>query len=89
VLRLRGGNTFAAGGLAVGAGYLGWTVNGDGSYLASTTTLAAAGITSFGSVTGMGADYVAVGGEPVPKSSQLRPYHLFSGSTVNGLTCAR
>jgi hypothetical protein len=87
VLRLRGGNTFAAGGLAVGAGYLGWTVNGDGSYLAST--LAAARITSFGLVTGMGADYVAVGGEPVPKSSQLRLYHLFGGSTLNGLTCAR
>jgi hypothetical protein len=88
VLRLRGGNAFVPGGLALGDGYLGWTVNGDGSYLASTTTLAATRITSFGSVTGVGTDYVVVGGPPVTKLSQLRPYYLFSGSTVSRLTCA-
>jgi hypothetical protein len=88
VLKLRGGNTFAPE-LAIGDGYLGWTVNGDGSYLASTTSLAAARITTFGSVTGLGADYVIVGGPPTPKLSGLRQFHLFRGATINALQCSR
>jgi hypothetical protein len=87
VLRLHGGNTFAPE-LAVGDGYLGWTVNGDASYLASTTSLAAARITVFGDVVGAGNDYVFVGDPPASKLSQVRQYHLFSGATVNALRCA-
>jgi hypothetical protein len=88
VLKLRGGNAFAPG-LAIGDGYLGWTVNGDGSYLASTTSLAAARITTFGTVTGLGADYVIVGGSPTSKLSGLRQFHFFSAATVQALRCAR
>jgi hypothetical protein len=87
VLRLRNGNTFAPE-LAIGNGYVGWTVDGDGSYLASTTSLAAARITAFGTVTGLGPDYVIVGGAPTSKVSQLRRYSLFSGATINALRCA-
>jgi hypothetical protein len=87
VLRLHGGNTFAPD-LAIGDGYLGWTVNGDASYLASTASLAAARITVFGDIVGAGSEYVFVGDPPASKLSQVRPYHLFSGATVNTLRCA-
>jgi hypothetical protein len=86
VLRLRG-NTFAPA-LAIGDGYLGWTVTGDASYLASTTSLAAARITVFGYVISAGSEYVFVGEPPVSKGSQVRSYHLFSGATVSALKCA-
>jgi hypothetical protein len=88
VLKLRGGNTFVPA-LAIGDGYLGWTVNGDGSYLASTTSLAAARITQFGTVTGLSADYVIVGGSPTSKLSGLRQFQLFNAATVQALRCAR
>ncbi|HEY2315327.1 MAG TPA: hypothetical protein VGH96_17085 [Streptosporangiaceae bacterium] len=87
VLRLHGGNTFTPE-LAVGDGYLGWTVNGDASYLASTTSLAAARITVVGSVVGAGSDYVFVGDQPASKSSQQREFHLFRAATVSALRCA-
>jgi hypothetical protein len=89
VLRLPGGATFVPDGLVVGDGYLGWTVNTDGSYLASTTTLAAVRVTDFGSVVGVGGDYVFVGGLPVSKSIPRREYHLFRASTISALRCAR
>jgi hypothetical protein len=88
VLRLGGGNTFVPGGLAVGPDYLGWTVNGDATYLASAQSLAAARITTFGDVIGAGSDYVFVGHAPVSKSSQQRQFQLFRSATIGALTCA-
>ena len=87
VLRLAGGATFAADAPAVGSGYLGWTVNGGASYLASTATLAAARITNLGLVMALGPD-VIVGYPPATKTAHRNEFHLFTGSAVSALTCA-
>jgi hypothetical protein len=63
-------------------------VDTDGSYLASTTTRAAVRITDFGSVTGVGNEYVFVSGPPASKSIPRREYHLFQAGAINALKCA-
>ena len=88
VLQLRGGNTFAAGAPAVGPGYLGWTVNGDASYLASASSLAAARITTFGLEFSAGSRVFVMGYSGVKTQPARNPFHLFNGSVVSSLKCA-
>jgi hypothetical protein len=88
VLQLHGGETFAAGPPAVGAGYLGWTINGDASYLASAASLAAARITTFGEEFSAGTRVFVMGWSGSKKLPARNPFHLFNGSVVNTLKCA-
>ncbi len=87
VLQLRGGSTFAAGAPVVGPGYLGWTVNGDASYLTSASSLAAARITTFGAEFSAGSHVFVMGWSGAKKQPARNPFRLFSGSVVNTLKC--
>jgi hypothetical protein len=89
VLRLHGGNTFAAGAPAVGDGYLGWTVNADASYLASATSLAAARITTLGKEFSAGSYVFVMGSSGAKTQPTQNPFHLFSGPVVSTLRCLR
>jgi hypothetical protein len=88
VLQLRGGNTFAAGPPAVGDGYLGWTINGGASYLASAGSLAAARITTFGEEFSAGSRVFVMGWSGTKQQPARNPFHLFNGSVVSTLRCA-
>jgi len=88
VLQLGGDSTFAAGPPAVGPGYLGWTVNGVASYLASTNTLAAARITTFGEEFSAGSRVFVMGWSGTKQQPARNPFHLFSGSVISTLKCA-
>jgi hypothetical protein len=87
VLQLHGGSMFAAGAPALGPGYIGWTVNGDASYLASASSLAAARITTNGAEYSAGG-YVLVMGFGTKIQPARNPFWLFSGSVVRTLKCA-
>jgi hypothetical protein len=88
VLQLHGGDTFAAGTPAVGTGYLGWTVNGDASYLASAASLAAARITTFGEEFSAGSRVLVMGWSGSKKLPARNPFDLFNGSVISTLKCA-
>jgi hypothetical protein len=88
VLQLRGGSTFAAGAPVVGPGYLGWTVNGEASYLASATSLAAARITTFGEEFSVGSRVFVMGWSGAKKQPARNPFELFDGRVVSTLKCA-
>jgi len=87
VLQLHSGSMFAAGTPAVGPGYIGWTVNGDASYLASASSLAAARITTSGAEYSAGG-HVLVMGLGTKIQPVRNPFWLFSGSVVSTLKCA-
>ena len=88
VLQLRGGNTFAAGTPVVGPGYLGWTVNGGASYLASATSLAAARITTFGEEFSAGSRVFVMGWSGTKKQPARNPFELLDGPVIDTLKCA-
>ncbi len=88
VLQLHGDATFAAGTPAVGTGYLGWTINGDASYLASATSLAAARVTTFGGEFSAGSRVFVMGWSGSKKVPARNPFHLLNGSVVSTLRCA-
>jgi hypothetical protein len=87
VLPLNGGNTFAAGAPVVGPGYLGWTINGVASYLASASSFAAARITTFGLEFSAGSRVFVMGYSGVKTQPASNPFHLFTGSVVSSLKC--
>jgi hypothetical protein len=91
VLRLSGASTFSAGSLALGAGFLGWSLASGTSYVASSASLAAAaltnGTTAFGSVQAAGRFLIAASSpDPTQASRQLS---VLSGATIRRLACAR
>jgi len=90
VLRLPQGDTFGAGPPTLGPGYLGWMTAGAASYVASTSSLAAAtltdGRTTSGAVLAAGSFVVATS-SPDPKQGSWR-LSVLSGATIERMTCA-
>jgi hypothetical protein len=91
VLRLPQGDTFSAGPPALGPGYLGWMTAGAASYLASTSSLAAATLTDgsseYGSVQAAGSFVVAATSRD-PKQGSWR-LSVLSDATIERLACSR
>jgi hypothetical protein len=90
VFRLSGTNSFAPGSLALGAGFLGWSLASAASYVASTSSLAAAMLTDgsadYGSVQAAGRFVIAASSsDPNQVVSRLS---VLSGTTIERLTCA-